>query len=347
MYAAIRRPLDPGIARAIDVTLATTPDIAGDLVCAELYAGLEHGNVDYWSESAYAVLPKDFPRSECPMSHLYVSDLDGTLLADDGTLSSNSRAALQLLLKEGVAFSVASARSVVSMRPILRGLRFSLPVIEFNGAFLSDLESGRHEIVNAIEPAIAQDIFALFSRFARMPFVSTFNGESDRLYYCMTTNEGERLYVSNRLENKDHRLCRTNDLAGSLRDQVVCLTVIAEADELGDLAIAIEEQYGDRVEIHLFENRYSPGWFWLTIHDRRATKDQAIRLMVDSYGMAAHELVVFGDQTNDIKMFRIASEAVAVANAHPEVKRHATQIIGPNHEDSVVEFIRSHRVRSR
>lgn len=281
------------------------------------------------------------------MNHLYVTDLDGTLLSNDGTLSTNSRAALQRLLGDGVAFSVASARSVVSMHPILCGLRFSLPVIEFNGAFLSDLESGRHEMVNSIDPGVAQDIFALLQRSARSPFVSTFNGKCDCVYYGKTTNEGERHYVSNRLENKDHRLRRTNDLARSLRDQVVCLTVIAKAEALRDLEAAIKERYGDYVEVHLFENQYSPSWFWLTIHDRRATKDQAIRLMIDNYGMAAHDLVVFGDHINDIKMFRIASEAVAVANAQPEVKRHATRIIGPNHEDSVVEFIRNHHAASR
>jgi Cof subfamily protein (haloacid dehalogenase superfamily) len=281
------------------------------------------------------------------MNHLYVSDLDGTLLSNDGTLSTNSRAALQRLLGDGVAFSVASARSVVSMRPILRGLRFSLPVIEFNGAFLSDLETGRHEIVNSIESDVAQDIFALLKRSARSPFVSTFNGKSDCVYYDKTTNEGERYYVSNRLENEDHRLRSTNDLARSLRDQVVCFTVIAKVEALRDLEVAIEERYGEHIEVHLFENQYSPSWYWLTIHDRRATKDQAIRLMIDNYGMTAHSLVVFGDQINDIKMFRIATEAVAVANAQPEVKRHATRIIGPNHEDSVVEFIRDHHAESR
>jgi Cof subfamily protein (haloacid dehalogenase superfamily) len=276
---------------------------------------------------------------------LYISDLDGTLLRNDGTLSRSSRAALQQLLTDGAIFSVASARSVVSMRPILSGLRLALPVIEFNGAFLSDLESGRHEIVNSIEPDVAREICALVGRFARSPFVSTYNGESDCLYYCGTANEGEHHYVSNRLEHQDHRLRQTSDLAGSLREQVVCLTVIAEAEPLGELEIAIRERCGDHVEIHLFENQYSPGWFWLTVHDRRATKDQAIRSMMDTYGLVGHELVVFGDQTNDIKMFRIASEAVAVANAHPEAKRYATRVIGSNDEDSVVQYIRDHHAK--
>lgn len=120
------------------------------------------------------------------MNHLYVSDLDGTLLRNDGTLSGNSRAALQQLLSEGVAFSVASARSVVSIRQILNGLQLSLPVIEFNGAFLSDLQSGHHEIVNSIERDVVQELYFLINRFSRSPFISTFNGKSDCLYYGKT-----------------------------------------------------------------------------------------------------------------------------------------------------------------
>jgi len=277
------------------------------------------------------------------MDHLYISDLDGTLLSNDGQLSSNSRKALQELLDDGLAFSVASARSVVSMRPILSGLRFSLPVIEFNGAFISDIETGRHEIVNSIDPDVSRDIYGLMQRFGRSPFVSTFDGKADRQYYSESTNDGEHFYVSNRVENKDHRLRQTADLASALREQVVCLTAIAEGDRLGELEIAIKEQHGEQVELHLFENQYSPGWYWLTVHDRRATKDQAIRLMSETYGMSGHALVVFGDQLNDVRMFQAATEAVAVANAHPDVIRHATRVIGPNHEDSVVDFIREHR----
>jgi len=281
------------------------------------------------------------------MSTLYVSDLDGTLLRNDGTLSTVSRMALQRLLADRLVFSVASARSVVSMRPLLEGLRLTLPVIEFNGAFVSDLETGRHEVVNALDGEIARDLFALIVRFGHSPFVSTFDGDADCLYYGAATNAGERHYVSGRLGNRDPRLRYADDRAVSLRDQVVCLTVIGKVAPLRELEIAIREQNGKHVEIHLFENRYSPGWFWLTIHDRRATKDQAIRLLMESRGLGKHELVVFGDHMNDIKMLQMASQAVAVANAHPEVRRHATHVIGTNQEDSVVKFIRDHHAGMR
>jgi Cof subfamily protein (haloacid dehalogenase superfamily) len=281
------------------------------------------------------------------MDTLYVSDLDGTLLRNDATLSEFSRTTLQSLLRDGLRFTVASARSVVSMGVMLKGLKLPLPVVEFNGAFLSDLETGRHEIINRIEPAVVEDVYRLIHEFGCVPFISSFNGSEDCAYYRDIINDGMLWYLNDRLANKDKRWRAIEDLTHSFRDQVVCLTVIGRADVLSEVEIAVRERHGKAVETHLIENPYSPGWYWLTVHDCRATKDQAIRVLAESCGLAGGELVVFGDQSNDIKMFRTADRAVAVANAAEGLKRHATQVIGSNQEDSVVKYIRDDWVKCR
>ena len=61
---------------------------------------------------------------------LYISDLDGTLLRNDATLSTYSQKVLTQLLQEGLAFTVASARSIVAIQSLLQGITLSLPVIE-------------------------------------------------------------------------------------------------------------------------------------------------------------------------------------------------------------------------
>ena len=50
--------------------------------------------------------------------------------------------------------------------------------------------------------------------------------------------------------------------------------------------------------------------------------------------------MVFGDGDNDIRMLQMADRAIVVSNATDEVKRHATEVIGSNNEDSVAKFIR-------
>jgi len=274
------------------------------------------------------------------MNTIYVSDLDGTLLRDDVTLSAFSRDVLCKLLRQYLPFTVASARSVTSIRAILAGLKFHLPIIEFNGAFISDLESGQHHIINSIEPTIVEDVYQLIGTFGFTPFVSTFNGAEDRLYYSNITNEGMRWYLKDRQEHRDERLRSIEDLTLSFHDEVVCLTVIGAADVLSELEYAIKKRHLNSVEMHCIENRYSPGWYWLTVHDQRATKDRAIRIVLEEWGLEGSEIVVFGDSSNDIKMFQLADRAIAVANATDELKRYATHVISSNNEDSVVKFIR-------
>ena len=213
-------------------------------------------------------------------------------------------------------------------------------MIEFNGAFLSDLATGRHETVNALDPAIAESVYALALRHHRVPFVSTFDGTEDRVHYAAPVNAGMHWYLEDRLQHSDRRWRGVaEDLAASLREQVVCLTVIAEKPPLAELQAIVLEAHGGFVETHLFENQYSPGWHWLTVHDRRATKDQAIRILAQRCGLTGNESVVFGDQSNDLKMFQMADRAVAVGNATEQLKRHASAVIGTNETDSVVKFI--------
>ena len=275
------------------------------------------------------------------MTTLYVSDLDGTLLRSDATLSSNSRNALRTMLRDGLRFTLASARSVSSMRNILCGLELTLPVIEFNGAFLSDLETGRHEIVNAIEPDVVFALDAQIRAAGGTAFLSTFDGRQDSLYCERIANPGMEWYHADRLRVGDERLRPLQPLRDALHENVVCFTVIGLPSALRDLEASVNACWGVWVETHLMENQYSPGWHWLTIHDRRATKDQAIRLLRDRYTLTQCELVVFGDQSNDLKMFAAADRSIAVANAASQVRQCATTVIGSSEEDSVVNFLRT------
>lgn len=269
----------------------------------------------------------------------YVSDLDGTLLDPQAQLSSRTRSGLTELLLEGLPFTVASARNVVSMRRILEGLPIRLPVVSSNGAYIADLTSGRYELVNAMEPALGQAIFALVRRHGLMPFVATHGPSGDQLFWQTVSNEGQQRFVDERERQADPRLRRTERMQDELRDPVVTLLVVDAAGPLRALQAEIEAQFGDRVITHLAEDIYMPGWPWLNVHDRRASKDQAIASLAQRYGLLGRELVVFGDQVNDLPMLRAAHHAIAVANASDDVKRAAHRIIGPHHEDAVLHYI--------
>lgn len=271
---------------------------------------------------------------------LYVSDLDGTLLDRTGALAEGCRSGLKELLEGGLEFTVASARSVFSMQQILGDLPLKLPVVCFNGAFISDLATGGHEVVNAIDPEVAGEIFDALPRFGCVPFLSTFDGKEDRVYYDSVINDGMRWYLEDRFRKKDRRWRKVGDMRSRLREQLVCITLIAREEELADLHRHLLERYPDNVEVHFQENMYSPGWHWLTIHDHRATKARGIDTLRTVRNLRDHRLVVFGDHINDLKMFQSADHAIAVSNAVKELRNHAHEVIGSHDEGSVVEYLK-------
>lgn len=247
--------------------------------------------------------------------HVFISDLDGTLLDRNAVLPEPGKAIVERLIDSGVAFTVASARAVVSMRRALGGLRLALPVISFNGAFVSDLHTGRHIIVNHFEPEVATGVFDLLAGAGAQPLVSTFDGEADHVYFDRARNEGVAAYLAARAAAADPRVRQVTDVRAGLAEQVMCQTVIGRREELAELERRLAQLLGDRVAMHLFDDVYNPGWFWLTVHDRRATKDQAVASLLRHCGPSGRPVTAFGDQVNDIALFRAATRRVAVAGA--------------------------------
>jgi len=275
------------------------------------------------------------------METLYVTDLDGTLIRNDLTLSAWSRREILSLLEEGAAITVATARSIVSLSTILGDIPFRLPVVELNGAFLTDYRERRHRFVRAIDHDLVLPIYGEIAAAGMRPFLSTFDGSRDLLTYRDIGNAGENAYLQERLFLKDDRLNKVDDLDEALAQQVVCFTVIDSEERLAALQRRLVAAFGARLEYTLYAYRYLPGWSFFSLHDARATKDQGIRALQEACGLRDARLVVFGDDVNDKAMFRIATRAVAVANALEEVKSLAHEVIGSNQEDSVLKWIRA------
>ncbi len=276
-----------------------------------------------------------------PMPTLYVSDLDGTLLTPTATLSNYTRDTLNRLLTSGLPFTVATSRSVSSVGPIFHGVSLPLPVIELNGAYITDLATGEHLMVNNIATDLAAEILALVQACDIKPLISSYNGQDDHVYFTTDVNPGIQWYIDDAKRNEDGRWhCRT-DLTDIFDEQVMRFTLIDTQARLMALEQALAKRFPGCLDMHLFENPYQPDWYWLTLQDKSATKANGIRELQMLHELHDHDLTVFGDHNNDISMFQLADVAVATANATPELQQHATEIIGHHSEDSVVKYLES------
>lgn len=270
---------------------------------------------------------------------LYISDLDGTLLDTTGALSRRTRSGLIRLLEEGVPFTVASARSHFSISKLFGDLPLQLPIIEFNGAFLTDYATGKHLEINSLTTDLAFEIFDRIKAVGQTPFVSSYDGQEDCLHYDELINPGMVWYEDRRRRARDPRLRQRSDLRSTMREDVVSLTVM-DRDKAAIIALheALALAYGPQLQLYCYENEYSKGTWWLTIHDERASKHIAMKSLRDRFAPGA-VVVAMGDNVNDIEMLKAADRAVAVQNAVPELHDIAHDIIPHHGEDSVIQFL--------
>lgn len=212
-------------------------------------------------------------------------------------------------------------------------------MIEFNGAFLTDLATGHRPFVRALDQGVGDHVIDLAQRHGLSPFVSAFDGKRDRLFAGAALNQGMQWYLDDRKAVADERLEHVADVRVGLAHQVVGLTFIAHETLLAPLHDAISAHHAQRVRLEFYENHYSPGWHWLSVHHQLATKAVALTELCGALGVSLHDVTVFGDERNDIPMFQVAGRGVAVANAHAELKQHAHQLIGDHETDSVVAYL--------
>jgi hydroxymethylpyrimidine pyrophosphatase-like HAD family hydrolase len=274
------------------------------------------------------------------VSHLYVSDLDGTLADREARLSTFTRRHLNALLEAGLTFTVASARSVHTLAPILKGIALRLPIVELNGAFITDLKSREALVCHALAPQVAEAALGWALASELPPFVSTYRSGRQHLYPPLVlANAGIAWYDASRRAAKDQRLRSACDPRKLLDQVIVQLTLIGPLPRLVPIALAIEAGFPGLSNSVVYENPYQRGWHWLTVQSHLASKAHALRALAEAAGVALTATTVFGDESNDVPMFEVAGRGVAVENAIPALKNIAHEVIGPHHEDSVVRYL--------
>jgi hydroxymethylpyrimidine pyrophosphatase-like HAD family hydrolase len=244
------------------------------------------------------------------------------------------------MLRDGLPFTVASGRALHSIRQLLRGLPLQIPVIELNGSLVSDLTTGTPIAVETLDPDLAEPVLAELTRLGLEPFIATAGRRTQQLHHAALRNPAMSWYRQEKVEIGDPRLCATTDLRSALCDPVLSFTLLDRADVLADAAGAIRAICGDRVQLHLFDHSYVRGFREFSVHAASATKARAVARVQDLLGVPTGALTVFGDNLNDLDLFRSAARAVAVANAVPEIAAAATELTESNDDDGVVRWLR-------
>lgn len=273
--------------------------------------------------------------------HLYISDLDQTLLNNDAQISPYALEELNKMIANGLHFTIATARSQVSAKYILNGLNLKLPVIVGNGSFLSDFHTGEIIYMQDIGNALKKDILDSILSEGISPFISANRNGNLKLFYHQINNPGLQWYLNDLIHADDKRREQLSNIHDGLDASVVSFTIIEKEDIAKKLGEKLNRQFPNLLDIHYYENPYDAGWFWMSIHDKKATKGNMIQKYVEYSDYQMDQVSVFGDNVNDIPMFEITGNGFAVSNAVDTLKEKSVGIIGSNMENGVIEYIKS------
>lgn len=263
---------------------------------------------------------------------LFVSDLDGTLLGDDG-LTDTSRDLLERALASGVDFTVATSRSPRTALQSLGGLTLRLPFVAYGGATAIGAD-GAHLWwerfdARALHPLIGASLAAGVT-----PLVFWLQGEDDRISWVRgAETAGVDAFLDARAG--DRRLQAVDGWDEVDHDQAFFVSISGEYPVLRRLARMIRAiSWGIGCSLAL-QRDPNDGLAVLDVTPATATKGTAVRRLAEEHGF--DRVVAFGDGANDLPLFDEADEAYAVEGASDEVKAAATRVLaGP---DAVARFL--------
>ena len=267
------------------------------------------------------------------MKTLYVSDLDGTLLNTKDKINPRSLEIINSLVENGVLFTYATARSLVSASKVTEGLKLKMPIIAYNGVSIIDPVTGElYSHMGFSEEEIGKAVKVL-KEYDISPLVYSYvNGIEKVSWLPSRENDGVKRYLS--LRQGDKRFRALEDDSRLYEGQVFYFTCIGEKEQLQPIydIFAEDERYRCTLQQELYRTEY-----WCEIMPAAATKALAIQKLKEMQNF--DRVVCFGDAINDIPMFQMADEAYAVETAAEELKALATGIIDSNDEDGVAKWL--------
>ena len=268
------------------------------------------------------------------MKTLHVSDLDGTLLRSDQRTSDYTNTIINDLVKRGMLFSYATARSYNTSHVVTEGMTAAFPLIVYNGAFVKDNATGEMLIENFFDRSAGLELIYDLIGHGVSPIVYSFvDGVEKFSYNIDTVNDATKEFVLTRKgDSRDRPVRSTAELTAGDLFYVTCIDSPKVLEPLF-------REYDDTYHC-VYQNDIYSGEQWLEIMPKNASKANAIIQLKRMLG--CDRLVVFGDGVNDIDMFRIADEAYAVENAVRELKNIATGIIEDNNHDGVAHWLIKH-----
>ncbi len=248
---------------------------------------------------------------------LLIIDIDGTLIGKDGTISAEDREALAKACQLGMPVSLSTGRVPQACLNIINQLSLDSYHIFFDGALVSNPNQGKEVYVQplnkmvvrqAVEFARLNDIYLeLYSATHYFVEQETWATDIRRQFFDLQPTVVDFTKLWN-------------------QESIIKAELTTSSPQEVDKARSFQLQFNDSLRLSWARTPAYPGINFINVVDPGVSKGNALVALALHLGISLAEVIAIGDGTNDISILSCAGLAIAMGNAHDELKAVADYI---------------------
>jgi Cof subfamily protein (haloacid dehalogenase superfamily) len=261
---------------------------------------------------------------------LIASDVDGTLLDDDENVTPRTRAVVHAAVAAGAQFVLATGRPPRWVPQVADALGIAPMAVCANGAVLYDSATDRIVAARTLSSEVLAELAEMATRL--IPGAGLAVERVGRTAHDAATPQ----FVSS--PGYEHAWLNPDNTEVSLADLLsapaIKLLIRKPGARSGDMAAVLAKHVGLQGDI-----TYSTNNGLIEVMPLGISKATGVEEVARPLGIAAEDVVAFGDMPNDVPMIRWAGLGVAMGNADPEVMEAADEVTTPNTDDGLARVL--------
>jgi len=252
-----------------------------------------------------------------------VVDMDGTFLNEEKTYDRERFLRLKKMMNErGMHFVVASGNQYDRLIEYFPDFGENLFYIADNGADI------RYHGETLAAQTLPKELYPVLIAYIKTHFKQAhmiLTGKNG--VYAAKDEQAQFLEMAYFFYPKIDLI----DFSEPIEDDIFKFGLNFPAEIVHEAVAELQQVFGDRVQI------VASGHGAIDVVSKEAGKEVGIQKMLEFFDLKPEEIAVFGDNYNDIGMFKQTKNSFAPSNAVRDIKILAKEIIGSNEQQAVLE----------
>lgn len=255
------------------------------------------------------------------MIRLIFSDMDGTLLDENGKLPAGFGAMYERLKERGIRFAPASGRQYASLVQTFAAWRDELIFVAENGTMV--MEHDRELFSSPVDRALALDVMRTGEQIGGVRSVLCGKKQG----YLHSGDDAPEFRAE--LAKYVSQSAVVEDFA-SVDDLPIKMSFCDFTGHAEETILPVMQAYADRLQVSLSSTE------WVDLYNLGVSKGVAARQIQARLGITPNECAAFGDYENDLELMDAVTHSFAMENAIPAVKERARYMAPSNSADGVM-----------